>query len=349
MPQIVDVRSDTVTRPTPEMLEAMMSAEVGDDVFGEDQTVNKLQRKAADLFGKEAALFCPSGTMTNQIAIRVHTHPGDEVICDELAHVYLYEGGGIAANGGASVQLLKGDRGRFTAAQVKAQINRRDDAHFSWTRLVAVENTVNKGGGACWDISELKRIRAVCDENDLVLHLDGARLFNAIVARNESARDYGRLFHTISICLSKGLGTPAGSLLIGSREFIVKAHRCRKMMGGGMRQAGYLAAAGLFALEHNIDRLREDHARAKAVEAELLLRPYVASVLPVETNIVIFSLDSGVNAEAFLQEIRRAGLQAISMGGQMIRFVFHLDVSDAQVSFLIETLRTLSIPFSGSK
>jgi len=325
------------------MLTAMMSAVVGDDVYGEDETVNELQRKAAELFGKEAALFCPSGTMTNQIAIRVHTQPGDEVICDELAHVYLYEGGGIAANSGASVRLIKGDRGRFTASQVAAHINRRDDPHFPWTRLVAVEDTVNKGGGACWDIEELKRIRAVCDQYDLALHLDGARLFNALAARNESPRDYGQLFHTISICLSKGLGTPAGSLLLGSRELIAKARRCRKMMGGGMRQAGYLAAAGLFALEHNVNRLREDHAKARAIEAELRSLPYVASVLPVETNIVIFSLDERVKADRFLQELRRNGLHAISMGQQMIRFVLHLDVSDSQVSFLIETLRTLRV------
>lgn len=341
MSQMIDVRSDTVTRPTPAMLQAMVSAEVGDDVYGEDETVDKLQRRAAELFGMEAALFCPSGTMTNQIGIRLHTRPGDEVICDELAHVYLFEGGGIAATSGASVRLLKGDRGRFTAEQVRAQINKRDDAHYAWTRLVCIENTVNKGGGACWDLAEVQRIRAVCDEHQLALHLDGARVFNAIVARNESPRDYGRLFDTISICLSKGLGAPAGSLLLGTREHIAKAHRYRKMMGGGMRQAGYLAAAGLFALEHNVQRLQEDHARAKTFERDLRALPYVSSVLPVETNIAIFSLTDGLSVDAFLGKLRSQGVQASGMGGQTIRFVFHLDVSDEQLAALVETLRKL--------
>jgi len=343
MSKTIDIRSDTVTRPTPAMLEAMMAADVGDDVFGEDETVNELQRKAADLFGREAALFCPTGTMTNQIGIRVHTQPGDEVICDELAHIYLFEGGGIAANCGSSVRLLRGDRGRFTAEQVRASINRRDDSHLAWTRVVAVENTVNKGGGSCWDLVELERIRAVCSEYDLALHLDGARLFNALVARNESPRDYGRLFHTISVCLSKGLGAPAGSLLIGSRESIAKAHRYRKVMGGGMRQAGYFAAAGLFALEQNVNRLHEDHSKAKFLEAELQSLPYVSSILPVETNIVIFTLDDRMSTEKFLQALRTQGVRAGTMGHQTIRFVFHLDVSDDQMNLLVETLRKLPL------
>lgn len=343
MPQMIDVRSDTVTRPTPAMLQAMLSAEVGDDVYGEDETVEKLQRVAAELFGMESALFCPSGTMTNQIGIRLHTRPGDEVICDELAHIYLFEGGGIAANSGASVRLLKGDRGRFTAEQVRAQINRRDDAHYAWTKLVAIENTVNKGGGACWDLAEMQRIRAVCDEHDLGLHLDGARIFNALVARNESPRDYGRLFDTISICLSKGLGAPAGSLLLGSREAIARAHRHRKMMGGGMRQAGYLAAAGLFALEHNVRRLQDDHLRAQTLGREMHALPYVASVLPVETNIVIFSLAEGLSPDKFLEKLQSHGLRANSMGGQTIRFVFHLDINDDQLGIMVETLRKLNV------
>jgi threonine aldolase len=343
MSQIIDARSDTVTRPTPAMLEAMMSAEVGDDVYGEDETVNALQSKAADLFGMEAALFCPSGTMTNQIGIRVHTRPGDEVICDELSHVYLYEVGGIAANSGASVRLLKGDRGRFTAEQVRSQVNSRTDVHAAWSRLVVVENTVNKGGGACWDFAELERIRGVCDERELALHLDGARVFNAIVARNESPRDYGRVFDTISICLSKGLGAPAGSLLLGPREFITKSARFRKMMGGGMRQAGYLAAAGLYALEHNVARLRDDHLRAKTLERELQGLAYVSSVLPVETNIVIFTLDAHLNTEDFLRTLQSHGIKAGSMGGSTIRFVMHLDIGDDQVSALVEKLRKLKI------
>jgi threonine aldolase len=344
MPQMIDVRSDTVTRPTPAMLEAMLRAQVGDDVFGEDETVNELQHTAAELFGKEAALFCPTGTMSNQIAIKVHTRPGDEVICDELAHIYLYEGGGIAANSGASVRLLKGHNGRFTAAQVRDSINRRDDSHLAWTRLVAVENTVNKGGGSCWDLAELERIRGVCAENEIAMHLDGARLFNALVARNESPRDYGRLFDTVSICLSKGLGAPAGSLLLGSRALIARAHRHRKLLGGGMRQAGYLAAAGLFALQHHVERLRDDHEKARTLERELRALPYVAAVLPVETNIVIFTLDERLPTDVFLQQLQHQQVRALSAGRQMIRFVFHLNVSDAQLDALLSALRSLGLP-----
>jgi threonine aldolase len=341
---MIDIRSDTVTQPTREMLAAMLQAQVGDDVFGEDPTVNALQEKAAELFGKEAALFCPSGTMSNQIGIKIHTQPGDEVICDELAHVYLYEGGGIAANSGASVRLLRGNRGRFTAEQVRENINRRDDSHLPWTRVVAIENTVNKGGGCCWDLREIARIRAVCGENDMAMHLDGARLFNALVARNESPRDYGRVFDTLSVCLSKGLGAPAGSLLLGSRQLLAKAHRQRKVLGGGMRQAGYLAAAGLFALEHNVERLREDHAKARVLETELRALPYVAEVLPVETNIVIFTLAEGIAIERFLQQLQHQRVRASSIGPRTVRFVFHLDVSDAQLEELLQALRRVQLP-----
>ena len=343
MPSMIDIRSDTVTQPTREMLAAMLQAQVGDDVFGEDPTVNALQEKAAELFGKEAALFCPSGTMSNQIGIKIHTQPGDEVICDELAHIYLYEGGGIAANSGASVRLLRGQRGRFTAEQVQENINRRDDSHLPWTRLVAIENTVNKGGGCCWDLREIERIRSVCSQNDVAMHLDGARLFNALVARNESPRDYGRLFDTLSVCLSKGLGAPAGSLLLGSRQLLAKAHRQRKLLGGGMRQAGYLAAAGLFALEHHVERLLEDHRKAKVLETELLALPYVAEVLPVETNIIIFTL-KGIGTDGFLQQLQHQRVRASGVGSRSVRFVFHLDVSDAQLDELLHALRSVRLP-----
>jgi threonine aldolase len=282
--------------------------------------------------------------MTKQIGLKVHLQPGDEVMCDELAHIYLYEGGGIAANSGASMRLLRGDRGRFTAEQVRNNINRRDDSHLPWTRVVAIENTVNKGGGCCWDLQEIERIRAVCEQHGLALHLDGARLFNALVAKNESRREYGRLFHTISICLSKGLGAPAGSLLLGSNELIAKAHRYRKLMGGGMRQAGYLAAAGLYALEQNVKRLHKDHAKAKLVESELRSCPFVSSVLPVESNIVIFQLDEHLNTDVFMQALHSRNVRALSMGRGLIRFVFHLDVSDAQLEDLVTTLRTLKLP-----
>ena len=337
---IADLRSDTVTRPTPAMLDAMMRAEVGDDVFGEDEAVNALQQKAADLFGLEAALFCPSGTMTNQIGIKVHTQPGDEVICDQLAHVYVYEGGGIAFNSGASVRLLQGDNGRFTAEDVRRNVNRREDVHFPRTRLVAIENTVNKGGGCCWDLAEIRRIRQVCDEHGLALHLDGARLFNALAARGETPRQFGELCDTLSICLSKGLGAPVGSLLLGSKEPIRQARRIRKVLGGGMRQAGYLAAAGIYALDHHVERLKEDHARAKALETELRALPYVAAVLPVETNIVIFQLGPAVATEKFLAHLQSQGVRALSIGPQTIRMVFHLDISDAHFAQSRAALRS---------
>jgi threonine aldolase len=338
----MDLRSDTVTRPTRGMLDAMMHARVGDDVFGEDETVNALQQRAADLFGMEAALFCPSGTMTNQIAVKVHTQPGDEVICDQLAHVYLYEGGGIAYNSGASVRLLRGDRGRFTAEMVRENINNREDSHFPCSRLVAVENTVNKGGGCCWDLAELQRIREVCDRAGLAFHLDGARLFNALQARREAPKQYGVLFHTISVCLSKGLGTPVGSLLLGRREHIKKAHRIRKVMGGGMRQAGFLAAAGLYALEHHVERLQEDHSRAKALEQELRIAPFVSNVFPVETNIVIFQLVPQVSPEGFLAYLTQRNIRALCIGPQTIRMVFHLDISEEHSSILLRALREYS-------
>jgi len=282
--------------------------------------------------------------MANEIALAVHCKPGDEVICDELAHVYLYEGGGIAANSGASVRLHRGQRGRFTADQVLANINRRDDSHLSWTRLVAIENTVNRGGGACWDLRDIERIRSVCLTRDVAMHLDGARLFNALIAREESPVDHGRLFDTISICLSKGLGAPAGSLLVGSRDLIARAHRQRKRLGGGMRQAGYLAAAGLYALEHHQKRLRDDHVKAKRLEAELQSLPYVTNVLPVETNIVLFTLDERLDTDSFLRQLQDQHVRAGSVGQQTIRFVFHLDVSDAQLEILLAALRRVRVP-----
>lgn len=338
-PAWIDVRSDTVTRPTAEMREAMMRARVGDDVFGEDEEVNALQTKAAEMFGKEAALFCPSGTMTNQIGVRVHTQDGDEVICDQLAHIYLYEGGGIAYNSRASVRLLAGVTGRFTAEDVRANINRREDAHFPYTRLVSIENTVNKGGGCCWDLGQIRRIRDVCTEHGLGLHLDGARLFNALVARGESARDYGQIFDTISICLSKGLGAPVGSLLLGSRDHIRRAHRIRKVMGGGMRQAGYLAAAGSYALDHHVARLSEDHRKARVLSEALHTVSYIEAVLPVETNIVVFRLGADVSTEAFLAHFEARGVRALSIAPQTIRVVFHLDVSDSQLEQILAAVR----------
>jgi len=336
---MIDLRSDTVTRPGKEMLAAMMDAKVGDDVFGEDPTVIELQEKGAKLFGKEAALYCPSGTMTNQIAIKLHTQPGDEVICDKLAHIYMYEGGGIAFNSGASVRLMNGNWGRFTASDVEENIN-ADNPHFPKTSLVAIENTVNKGGGSCWDFEEIRKIRKVCSDNSLAFHLDGARIFNALVVKNESAVQYGEVFDSISICLSKGLGTPVGSLLLGTKDFIKRAVRVRKVFGGGMRQAGYLAAAGIFAIENNIKRLSEDHKRAKTIENDLLTLSYIVLVYPVETNIVIFKLHDNVDMISFLNHLSSDGIKAVSMGKQMIRFVTHLDISDNDLELVVKSLKS---------
>ena len=337
---MIDLRSDTVTRPTEAMLDAMRSAKVGDDVYGEDETVNALQRHAAEMFGMESALFCPSGTMTNQIGIRIHVQPGDEVVCHELSHVYLYEGGGIASNSGCSVRLMRGNNGKFTADQLAENINPVDDSHSAMTRLVAIENTTNVGGGGCWESADIEGIREVCDLNDLRLHLDGARLFNALVARDESPKRFGELFDTISICLSKGLGAPVGSLLLGTKEQIANAHRVRKSMGGGMRQAGFLAAAGTYALENHIERLRDDHDKARILGDVLSGLNYVHAVLPVETNIVIFELDDRFDSDHFLDHLVRQDVLGMNLKGQTIRFVFHLDITDVQFDKVLSATRS---------
>ncbi|WP_263322338.1 aminotransferase class I/II-fold pyridoxal phosphate-dependent enzyme [Endozoicomonas sp. Mp262] len=334
---MIDLRSDTVTRPSEPMLKAMINAEVGDDVFGEDSTVKALEQKAAEMFGKEAALFCPSGTMTNQIAIMLHTRPGGEVICDQNAHIYQYEGGGIAVNALCSVNLQQGDRGRFTAQDVLNSI-RADDVHFPKTQLVAVENTMNKGGGACYDFAELERIRKVCDDHNIPFHLDGARLFNAIVTKGKNPKAYGKLFDTISICLSKGLGAPVGSLLLGSFRHIKEARRIRKRIGGGMRQAGFLAAAGIYALDHNIERLTEDHGRAIKLSEALYEHPDFEGVVSPETNIVVAHLRNGCEPEQFLTMLKNNGIKAVHFGGQAIRFVTHLDFDDVQLEAFGKTI-----------
>jgi len=317
-----------------------MSAEVGDDVLGEDPTVNSLQQMLSDMFGMEGALFFPSGTMTNQVAIKIHTEPGDEVICHELSHVYRYEGGGISFNSGASVRLLKGGRGTFKAADVSAAINSPHDPHCARSRLVVIENTVNMGGGCCWSFEEIKRIRKVCDENGLMLHLDGARLFNAMVVKDESISQYGAMFDTISVCLSKGLGAPVGSVLIGSNKHMARALRFRKVMGGGMRQAGYLAAAGLYALANHVERLVQDHAHAQAFAKELDTLGFVVEVLPVETNIVIFDLVSGKLALQFLNHLEEQDVRMLRFGQKTIRAVFHLGINEQKFDKLIVAARS---------
>lgn len=338
---IVDLRSDTVTKPTPAMLEAMMNARVGDDVFEEDVTVNELEQKAAHLFGMEAGLFCPSGTMTNQIAIKCFTQPLDEVICDETAHVYRYEGGGIAYNSMASVRLLHGDRGRINPELIEPQIN-PDNIHYPRTSLVVLENTVNRGGGSIYTLDQIEPIYHLCRLKNLKLHLDGARVFNALVETGEDAKEYGSFFDGVSVCLSKGLGAPVGSVLLGSHETIHQARRIRKVLGGGMRQAGYLAAAGIYALDHHVDRLKEDHQHAKALGEALKELHFVKNVMPVDTNIIIFELDEKhQDAEEFVVKLNHHGLRCNTFGRQMIRFVTHLDVSSEMVDYAIETLKKM--------
>jgi len=320
------------------MLQAMMSAPVGDDVFGEDPTINQLQTMAAEMFGKEAALFCPSGTMTNQIAINTHVRPGDEVICSDLAHVYLYEGGGIARNSGAQVRLLTGDLGRLKAADVEEAI-RPSDAHYARTSMVCLEDTVNKGGGAIYDHADIMEIKSVCERHGLKLHLDGARLFNALAETRMDKRAYAAPFDSISICLSKGLGAPVGSLLLGNRDFVKEAHRTRKVMGGGMRQAGILAAAGIFALKHHLERLRDDHARARQMADALSAADFVNSVMPCPTNIVIFELRPGLHSDRVSADLKTHGLRGSTFGPRQMRFVTHLDFDDNDLDRAIGIIR----------
>ncbi len=337
---MIDYRSDTVTRPTPGMLAFMQSAPVGDDVFGEDPSINSLERITAAKFGMEAGLFCPSGTMTNQLAIKTHTQAGDEVICDELSHIYQYEGGGIAFNAGCSVKLLHGDRGRVTAEQVLSGIH-PEDVHKPISRLVSLENTSNRGGGACYNFNDFEAIKKITDQHGLALHLDGARIFNAIVHNNEASIEYGKIFDSISICLSKGLGAPVGSVLVGSNEFIKKARRWRKVFGGGMRQAGYLAAAGIYALEHQVERLADDHKNAKILSEALSKMEFVSSILGVETNIVIATIGGKYTAASFAAALKEKGILAIAMTPTQVRFVFHLDITESDLARTIDIIKTL--------
>ncbi|MGJ1430280.1 threonine aldolase family protein [Sphingobacterium spiritivorum] len=335
----IDLRSDTVTLPTAGMREAMENAALGDDVYGEDPSVNQLEKKVAAMFGMEAALFCPTGTMTNQLAIRVHTQPGDEVICDKLSHIYLYEGGGIALNAFASVRPLDGDRGRITAEMVEDAVNNPNDVHQPITSLVSLENTVNKGGGSIYDFEEIKRIKEVCVRKGLILHLDGARLFNALVETDQQTEDYGQVFDSISICLSKGLGCPVGSLLIGTSTVIARAKRFRKVMGGGWRQAGGLAAAGSYALDHHIALLKEDHRRAKEIGRILSQNSYVKNVYPVETNIVLAELSEVMESVDFVAKLKDLDVHCVSFGKYLVRFVTHLDFTDQHLELLEEKLK----------
>jgi threonine aldolase len=322
------------------MMDAIRNAPIGDDVFGEDPSINELEQLAASMFGMEAGLFCPSGTMTNQIAIKCHTQPGDEVICDESSHVYQYEGGGIASNSGASVKLLLGDRGRITAEQVTAAIN-PDDPHRANTSLVSLENTSNRGGGSCYDFEEIKKIRQVCTDNKLAFHLDGARLWNALVAKKETASQYGEVFDSISICLSKSLGCPVGSVLLGDSALIKKGRRIRKAFGGGMRQAGFLAAAGIYALKNNIERLEEDHQHAKQIADTLAKKDFVKMVLPVETNIIIFELNGPITAPELVTVLKEKEILSYAIAPDRVRLVVHLDITKQMVNQTIKIFSKL--------
>ena len=328
---MIDFRSDTVTKPSKAMMEAMFNAPVGDDVFQEDPTINELEAFTADLFGMEAALFCSSGTQTNQIAISVHVQPGGEVITNVDSHIYKYEGGGIARNSGASVRLIHGNRGRLTLEDVQEWIN-PDDIHLPVTQLVSLEDTSNRGGGAIYDYNEIVKISKFCRDNEMPIHLDGARLMNAIVENGVDLKEYAKNFDSISLCLSKGLGAPVGSLLIGTKDFIKKSRRVRKVFGGGMRQAGIIAAGGLYALKNNIERLKDDHRNAKSLESTLNQLDWVKEVVPVETNIVVVLLNDSSKRDSIIKTMFDEGIKTIAFGPGMIRFVTHLDISEEDIT-----------------
>ena len=334
----IDLRSDTVTKPSNGMIEAMMTAKLGDDVYAEDPSVNALEARVATMFGKPKALFFPSGTMANQTAIKLHTQPGEQLVCDAYSHVYNYEGGGVSFNSGVSCKLVDGHRGMMTAAQVQAAINPPDFYHSPLTSLVSLENTTNKGGGACWDYQEILKIKSVCDSHKLGLHLDGARLWNALISKSETPQQYGDVFDTISVCFSKGLGAPVGSVLVGNENLMNKALRIRKMLGVGMRQVGLLAAAASYALDHQYDRLKEDHQKAKEIAEVLNQLEAVSSVEPVETNIVIFKLSSNNSQDLFLNNLKSHNVLLSDMGGGKLRMVTHLDYTDAMHTNLLEIL-----------
>lgn len=336
----INLMSDTVTKPTPQMLEAMMAAEVGDDVFREDPTVNALEAYAAAMFGKAAALFCPSGTMTNQIAINIHTQPLDEVICDHYSHIHQYETGGPAFNSGVSINPLHGQNGKITAEQVEAAIKPEAD-WLARTRLVVLENTCNKGGGSYYTLDEIRPISNLCRDKELRIHLDGARLFNALVETKESTQEVGKLFDSISICLSKGLGAPVGSLLIGDADFIKRGRRLRKVLGGGMRQAGFLAAAGFYALENHVERLAVDNARARKMGEVLATLNNVENVRPVQSNILIFDVKSPWTADSYLKALAEKNILAVAFGPQTVRFVTHLNVTEEMIEEVLDVVRLL--------
>lgn len=336
---IIDLRSDTVTKPTKGMLDAMVKAETGDDVYKEDPTVNALEKRVAEMFGMESALFFPTGSMANQAAIKLHTQPGEQLICDKWAHVYNYEGGGVSFNSGVSCKLIDGHRGMITAGQVEQNINLPDFYHSPLTSMVCLENTTNKGGGACYNFEEIRKIKSVCNKHGLGLHLDGARLMNALVAKNENPKDYGKIFDTISICFSKGLGIPLGTVLVGKESLMKNAIRVRKVLGGGMRQVGYIAAAGLYALDNNVECLAEDHRRASEIAQILQEQTYVNMVESTETNIVIFYLIEAVSEEKFMDDLLNKNIRISNMGQGKLRIVTHLDYTEEMHQRFMDVLK----------
>lgn len=336
----IELRSDTFTKPSEGMLQAMMTAPVGDDVFNEDPTVKKLEQMVAEYFGMQASLFCPSGTMTNQIAIKCHTKPGNEVICEKLSHVYIYEGGGIAFNSGCQVRPLEGDRGRLSPEDVLNAIN-PDDVHKPITALISIENTSNRNGGSCYELNDLQVIKYICLKNNIKYHLDGARLWNAIIANEEDPTFYGKIFDSISVCLSKGLGAPVGSLIVGSHDLIREARRVRKVLGGGMRQAGILAAAGIYALENNIKRLNTDHDNAKEIGRALAKKDFVSKILPIETNIIIFELEGRYTAQSFCEYLKKRDVLVMAIAPNQVRMVTHLDVTNNMIDELLTIINQM--------
>lgn len=336
---MIDLRSDTVTRPTKEMMAYMLQCEVGDDVYKEDPTVNALEEYVANLFGLDTALYFPTGSMANQAAIKLHTQPGEQLICDKYAHVYHYEGGGVSFNSGVSCKLVNGKNGKITVDLIKSGINPPDFYHSPLTTLVCLENTTNKGGGACYDLASMKAIQSLCDAEGLGLHLDGARLFNALTEKDYTPKDLGQIFDTISICLSKGLGAPMGTVLVGKNKIMAKAMRVRKVLGGGMRQIGYMAGCGLYALQNHVDRLKDDHKKARVISNKLKTLGYVKSVEPTETNIVIFYLEDKINESHFIKYLAENNIQISQMGEGKWRIVTHLDYTDQMHQDFLKVLK----------
>jgi len=340
---MIDLRSDTITKPSAKMLDAMLKAKVGDDVYGEDPTVKHLENLVADYFGMDRAMFFPSGTMANQVAIKLHTNPGDQVIAHKYSHVYNYEGGGASFNSGVSFKLLDGEKGIFSTDELTSAINPKDFYHAPLSKLVSLENTTNKGGGHCWDFNDFESIKKICSDNNLGLHMDGARIWNSIIAKNDNPKLYGNIFDTVSVCLSKGLGCPIGSILVGKKNFIDKAIRIRKILGGGMRQVGYLAAAGLYAIQNNISRLLIDHERAKEISLKFLSKDFIKTINDVETNIIILELNESVQKKTIIDYFSKNEIvfDWFSMGPEKIRIVTHLDYSKDNHNYLMEIVDKL--------